>query len=197
MGHSRESKAETHDKIVQTAARRFREAGLQGIGIADLMKEVGLTVGGFYKHFASRDDLVAEAVEAADNTWDSMIAKAIEKETPNDDLHDQLVGRYLDVAHRDAPGNGCVFGALAGDLARSGPRARDVATTRLEHALAHLTSVFRDRRAPAARAAAIVLYCTLVGAVSLARATNDDALSREILTTVGKALKKARPERHP
>jgi TetR/AcrR family transcriptional repressor of nem operon len=65
MGHSRSSKTKTHKRIVQIASKRFREERLAGIGIADLMKEAGLTVGGFYKHFKSRDDLVAEAVGSA------------------------------------------------------------------------------------------------------------------------------------
>jgi TetR/AcrR family transcriptional repressor of nem operon len=195
MGHSRDSKTETHEKIVEVAAKRFREAGLDGVGIADLMKDVGLTVGGFYKHFDSREDLVAEAVEAANGNWPSTVAKAEAERTSNDGLFDRLVGEYLDVAHRDDPGRGCVFGALAGDLGRSGAKTRAVATRNLERALGLLAKVFSDRRAPAARATAILVYSALVGAVSLARATNDEALSREILGTVGKALKKMRPDR--
>ena len=69
MGHSRADKEKTHKRIVKIAARRFREEGLAGVGIAELMKEAGLTVGGFYKHFNSRDDLVAEAVSSALGTW--------------------------------------------------------------------------------------------------------------------------------
>src|SRR5258706_11434711 len=76
MGHSKESKRETHEKVIRAAAKRFREAGIEGIGIADLMKEVGLTVGGFYKHFESRDDLVAEALEVTPTLWDPILAKA-------------------------------------------------------------------------------------------------------------------------
>jgi TetR/AcrR family transcriptional repressor of nem operon len=196
MGHSRESKAETHEKIVQAAAERLREAGLEGIGVADLMKEVGLTVGGFYKHFESRDDLVAEALDAMTNGWDATFADAERRGRGSDALFDALVDGYLDVKHRDHPGQGCLFAALSGDLGRSGDKARGVATRRLERGIDKLATVFDDRRAPAARAAAIFLYSALVGAVSLARATNDEALSREILATVGRVLKKTlRPAR--
>lgn len=190
MGHSKDSKAETHEKIVGTAARRFREVGLDGIGVADLMKDVGLTVGGFYKHFDSRDDLVAEAVDAMQNGWDPTFAEAEAKGHPSDRLFDELVDGYLTVAHRDAPGEGCLFAALADDLGRSGKKTKAVATRKLARAVERLSTVFDDRRAPAARAAAIFVYSALVGAVSLARATNDEALSREILGTVGKVLKK-------
>jgi len=69
MGHSRAQKAKTHKRIVSIASKKFREEGLAGVGIAELMKEAGLTVGGFYKHFDSRDDLVAEAVSSAFGGW--------------------------------------------------------------------------------------------------------------------------------
>lgn len=69
MGRSQLEKQKTHEKIVETASKRLREEGLEGIGVADLMKEAGLTVGGFYKHFASRDDLVAEAIQSAFDSW--------------------------------------------------------------------------------------------------------------------------------
>jgi TetR/AcrR family transcriptional repressor of nem operon len=69
MGHSKAEKAETHKRIVKIASKRFREDGLAGVGISELMKEAGLTVGGFYKHFNSRDDLVAEAISSAFGGW--------------------------------------------------------------------------------------------------------------------------------
>lgn len=195
MGHSQESKAETHQKIVSRAARRLRELGLEGIGVADLMKEVGLTVGGFYKHFDSREHLVAEALGAMRTGWEAIFAAADQRGRSGSALFDELVEAYLDPAHRDTPGEGCVFAALAADLARSSPETRAVATDNLERVLARLTQVFGDRRSPAARASAIFVYSALVGAVSLARATNDPKLSREILTTVARALKKTmRPE---
>lgn len=196
MGHSQESKLETHAKILNAAAKRFRESGLEGIGVADLMQEVGLTVGGFYKHFASRGALVAEALSAMRNGWDGVFADALERGQSNPALFDALVDSYLSTEHRDHPGDGCLFAALSSELGRADDEARAVATHKLETVLQKLTRVFDDRRAPAARAAAICAYAALVGALSLARSTNDDALSREILSTVGKGLKKAaRPAR--
>ncbi|HEY0464783.1 MAG TPA: TetR/AcrR family transcriptional regulator [Polyangiaceae bacterium] len=196
MGHSQESKFETHAKILAAAGKRFREAGLEGIGVADLMQEVGLTVGGFYKHFASRAALVAEAVDSMRNGWDAVFADAHARKQASPALFDALVDSYLSAEHRDHPGEGCLFAALSSELGRAPDEARSAATRKLETALGKLTQVFDDRRAPAARAAAILTYSTLVGALSLSRSTNDEALSREILTTVDKGLKKLlRPER--
>jgi TetR/AcrR family transcriptional regulator, transcriptional repressor for nem operon len=195
VGHSQSQKLETHQKILSAAAKRFRETGLNGIGVAELMQEVGLTVGGFYKHFASRDALVAEAIAAMQNGWDRLFAEA---ESESDAVHarstaslfDDLVNGYLAVEHRDHPGEGCLFAALAPEIGRSGDEARAAATYKLERLLKKLTGVFDDRRAPAARGAAIFTYAALVGALSLARSTNDAALSSEILTTVAKELRK-------
>src|SRR6478609_1999499 len=107
MGHSQEEKAKNHRRIVDIAARRIRESGTDGPGVAELMKEAGLTHGGFYKHFDSRDDLVAEAVERAlrDNEgfMTTLTAGAA-------DAHAALrafVDWYTSAEHRDAPGAGC------------------------------------------------------------------------------------------
>jgi TetR/AcrR family transcriptional regulator, transcriptional repressor for nem operon len=191
MGRSQADKAETHEKIVRTAARRLREEGLLGVGVADLMKEAGLTVGGFYKHFDSRDELVAEALASIESAWEPAIADAKAKDVPDAKIFARLVDGYLSEEHRDAPGAGCVFAALSGDLARGGEKVRGVGTRKLLRGLELLAGLFRGPRA-GARATAIVTYSALIGALSLARiATNDkdDALSREILTTVARAIK--------
>ena len=196
MGHSQQSKRDTYAKIVGTAARRLRERGLAGIGVADLMADAGLTVGGFYKHFASRSELVAQAITAMENGWDTVFAnaKASGQRTPQ--LFDALVDSYLSLEHRDHPAEGgCLFAALSTEIGRSDDEVRAAATRKLETALAKLAAVFDDRRAPAARAAAILTYAALVGAISLARTTNDADLSREILSAVARGLKNMlRPE---
>lgn len=105
MGHSQAEKAATHQRIVDVAARRFRELGLDGIGVADVMKEAGMTVGGFYKHFESRDELVTEALEVAFKSLDIWEARA-------ENLA-QAVRDYLSEAHRDARPRLCA-GRIAG-----------------------------------------------------------------------------------
>ena len=187
MGHSQTDKAETHKRIVKIAAKRLRENGLAGVGIAELMKEAGLTVGGFYKHFDSRDALVIEALGSAFGGWKRRIDAAASGGTPLS--YESLIDDYLNEAHRDNPGTGCTFGALAGDLARSDKRTRALASEQIRNYI-QLVARFlprKDRRT--ARSKAILTLSALVGAVSLARAVSDDALSLEILKTVSKLLK--------
>lgn len=180
MGHSQADKARTHERIVEIAARKLREDGLEGIGVAELMKEAGLTVGGFYKHFGSRDELVAEALDLALSRW---------ADKPPADFA-TLMQTYLSPTHRDAPGAGCAFAALGPDIARGEERLRDVATDHLKRNLDMLTSLLGDR------ANAILAYGAMIGALSLARLAGDETLSREILETVAAkltALAKRRP----
>src|SRR5215468_410828 len=120
MGHSQAAKAKSHEKIVRTAARRLREEGLAGVGVADLMTAAGLTVGGFYKHFDSRDELVAEALASIDSAWERTVAEGKSKAQPDARIFARLIDAYLSEEHRDAPGAGCAFAAVAGDIARSG-----------------------------------------------------------------------------
>ena len=130
MGRSQAAKAETHDRIVQIAAERLRSGGLDGVSVADLMKQAGLTVGGFYKHFATREDLVAEAVAVGQGRWQARMAEATsEEEKPH---LAELIDRYLSPAHRDAPGAGCLAAALVGEIARAGPKTRGAIYRRVE-----------------------------------------------------------------
>src|SRR6266403_1546290 len=124
MGYSKAQKAKTHKRIVKIASKRFREDGLAGVGIAELMKEAGLTVGGFYKHFDSRDDLVAEAVSSAFGGWKRRVEAAASGGPQAS--YAKLIDEYLNEAHRDNPGTGCAFSALAPEIARSDKRTRSL-----------------------------------------------------------------------
>jgi TetR/AcrR family transcriptional repressor of nem operon len=195
MGHSKVEKAETHKRIVAIAAKRFREEGLNGIGIADLMREAGLTVGGFYKHFKSRDALAAEALGSALEMWKHQVKAAASSGPPV--TYESLVDDYLSQAHRDHPGAGCPVSALAGDIARSGKRTRAAASRQIRDNIELVAALLRDTTGKAegeedehtARSRAILTYCALVGAISVARALSDNQLSRETLTTVARLLK--------
>jgi TetR/AcrR family transcriptional repressor of nem operon len=187
MGHSQADKALTHRRIVEIAARRFREKGLDGIGVADLMKEAGLTVGGFYKHFASRDALVAEAVEACSGRWKEQADVAAAGGPPLS--LDKLVGDYLSPSHRDNGGDGCVFSALAPDLARSGEETRAIASAQLDWNIDLVAGLMAEGDDADKRERAILAYSAMVGAVALARVAAGQALSDEILETVVKRLK--------
>jgi TetR/AcrR family transcriptional regulator, transcriptional repressor for nem operon len=191
MGHSREQKAKTHERIVALASKKFREKGLAGIGLADLMKEAGLTVGGFYKHFGSRDDLVAEAISSAAGRWKHSADAAATRGNPV--TYDSIVDEYLSEAHRDHPGTGCPLAALGEDIARSGKRNRALVSEYVEENIALLAKTIHEpgqEDKSTARPRAILSYCALVGAITIARAVSDQQLSREILKTVALRLKK-------
>src|ERR1700736_2036899 len=189
MGHSKAEKAETHKRIVKIASKRFREDGLAGVGISELMKEAGLTVGGFYKHFDSRDDLVAEAVNSAFGGWKRGVEAAKSSGMPVS--YENLIDEYLNEAHRDNPGTGCAFSALAPEIARSDKRTRAITSEQVRNDIQLITTLRPSRDNRTARSKAILTFSALVGAISLARAVSDEALSREILNTVAERLPSA------
>lgn len=194
MGHSKASKANTHARLVQAAAARFKERGMDGISLADLMKELKLTHGGFYKHFGSRDELVTEALALAlSETGQAMRERLF---TGGKADVGAFVDFYLDEAHRDERAAGCAVAAMAGDAARKSAdvqaQFRESIECNLEALSEALTSravgesrASRDSRAAReARARALLVLSTLYGALIMARAVGDSPLSSEILTTV-------------
>src|SRR6266446_8375415 len=187
MGHSKAEKTETHKRIVKIASKRFREDGLARAGISELMKEAGLTVGGFYKHFGSRDDLVAEAVSSAFGGWKRRVDAAASG-GPSISLA-KLIDSYLNEAHRDNPGTGCAFCALAPEIARSDKRTRALTSEQVRNDIQLIATLLPGEDKRTARSRAILIFSALVGAMSLARAVSDEALSREILRTVAELLK--------
>ena len=186
MGHSQDQKIKTHQRIVRAAAKRFRENGLEGVAIADLMEEVGLTVGGFYKHFDSRDDLVVEALRAASGPWQKQLLAAESGGPPL--TYESLVDSYLSEAHRDHPGSGCPISALACDIARGSKQIRSLLTERVKDNFELLANLLPQDDS-AAQSKAILTVSALLGAVELARAVSDEKLSHEILESTREVLK--------
>ena len=176
----RKTKAQTHAKILKVAARRFRELGLDGIGVADVMKQAGVTVGAFYKHFKSRDELVVEALGAAFNDLDAWEKHA--------DTLALLFEKYLTEAHRDNPGAGCAMGALLGDMSRASKSAKTVYTARVKHSLAVTAGLLPSEEDADKRGRALLILTSLLGALNLSRAVSDPSLSREILDKVRQQL---------
>jgi TetR/AcrR family transcriptional regulator, transcriptional repressor for nem operon len=186
MGHSQDQKIKTHERIVRTASKRFREKGLAGVAIADLMKEIGLTVGGFYKHFDSRDDLVAESFRAAAGPWQKQLSAAASGGRPL--TYESLVDSYLSEAHRDHPGTGCPVSALACDIARGSKQIRSLLTEKVKSSF----ELFANLLSPddtAARPKAILTVSALLGAIELARAVSEQSLSEEILKLTREVLR--------
>lgn len=186
MRVSREQMRENRERILDTAATMFRERGFDGVGVADLMKAVGLTHGGFYGHFASKDDLAAQAIGRAFTNANHWLeeAKAAEPGAPLK----AIAGRYLSRQHRDAPGQGCPVAALGCDIARQGEASRQAATEGVRGAIASLAEAAPGEGAGERRRAAIAGYASLVGALVLARIVDDLVLSEEILAAAASAL---------
>lgn len=191
MGASQADKAKTHERLVAAAAARFREKGLDGISLADLMKELGLTHGGFYKHFASRDALVAEAVDRAlDESEQRLRALAFPDGAPD---RAAFVERYLSEAHRDALAEGCAVTGLASDVARKGGPLAERYREQIERNLAVVAQLLPEVPEAERRAAALDFMVRLYGALTLARGAGDSRLSREILRNTREQLSAATP----
>jgi TetR/AcrR family transcriptional repressor of nem operon len=179
MKVTREQAALNRERIVETAAQRFRELGFDGIGVADLMKEAGLTHGGFYGHFSSKEDLIAEASDRALMRSIALFTDVAER-TRGDPLP-AIAGAYLTTGHRDKPGEGCLLAALGSDVSRQGPTVRRAVTDHLRAAVDLLAKLVPGKSKTARRQKAISTYATLVGTMVMARAVDDRALSQEIL----------------
>lgn len=187
VGHSQAGKSDNHQRIVSIAARRFRENGIDGLSVADLMQEAGLTHGGFYRHFDSREDLVAEAVECALEQGGQRAA--VLTSGGRKSAFNAVVDAYLGVAHRDNRGQGCAVTALAADLARGNERTRSAYTRQVRRYLDMILTALEQGGRKGNRQQAVLTLSALVGAVSLARAVNDEHLSLEILKSTASALK--------
>lgn len=188
MRVSREQAEQNRLTVLKSAGRLFRDRGFDGVGIADIMRGAGLTHGGFYGQFSSKEHLAAEAsrgaIAATFGRWEKVAARA---ET---DLLDALAEFYLSTEHREARANGCPIAALAADAARAGP---DIQAAFHDGIAGHLDMLQRgfDRRSGAApdnREAALAALSTLVGALVLSRAVGDTALSAEFLAAARQQL---------
>jgi len=180
MKVSREQAAQNHDRIVETAARLFRARGFEGVGVAELMQAAGLTHGGFYGHFESKEELMERACERALQGSTERWKARVEGARGGDALH-ALAKGYLTERHRDDPGNGCLLASLGPDAARHGAGVRRAITRWLGSAFDFLAAHVPGRTAGARRARSIATLSSWVGAMVLARAVDDERLSREIL----------------
>jgi len=176
----------THERIVETAARAIRRTGFQGLGVADIMKEAGLTHGGFYAHFASRDALLCEALERASQDAAAGLARRIASQHLVDASPlRQLVEAYLADGNLAATEHGCPVAALASEMPRQAPEVREVAAQRVRGLIA---AVARALPAEADADSATVIAAQLAGALQLARALGDKAEGRALLAATRRAL---------
>jgi TetR/AcrR family transcriptional repressor of nem operon len=176
---SREKAQQNRERVVATAARLFRERGLDGVGIADVMKGAGLTHGGFYAQFPSKEQLMAEACSKSSDDLYALWSELAKKD-PKKGLS-VLASAYLSKDHRDNPGSGCVVASLGVDGSRQGEGFRSTLTQSIKRSFDLLMQVVQQRSAKLRRREAIAGFATMVGAMVLARSVNDMALSDEIL----------------
>lgn len=178
-------KEETHERIVQAAARAIRRHGYAGVGVAEVMKEAGLTHGGFYAHFKSRDDLLVEALARAGSDSGANIARAAEaRRARGVSAFRAFVDSYLSETHLQSLDTGCPVAALGSDMARQSGSVRQASAQRVER----LVAAVRGTLPGATRATASVIAGTLVGSLQLARALGDNAEGRAVLGAARKAL---------
>ena len=187
MRYSREHKLETHARIVRKASVRLREKGAHGVGVADLMKEAGLTHGGFYAHFDSRDDLVIEAFTHAMDRSTERWRKLVEQ-TPREKRFATIVNSYLTSLHRDDPGRGCAIPTLGAEIARESARTRRVFAGRLDQMIDILADQVPNLPRKAARKRAAAAMATMIGTLVMARVAGSGDFSDEILGTGREAL---------
>jgi TetR/AcrR family transcriptional repressor of nem operon len=175
MRVSREQMAETHEQIVDAAARLFRAGGFDGVSVDAVMQQAGLTHGGFYRHFRSKDELAAAALR-----------RALERGAARMEKHENLgamVADYLSERHCHDRGNGCAITALGGDMARQGKGVRAVLTAHLRRRLERIARLLRGGTEASRRRRAIAALSGMVGALTLARAVDDPDLAAEILAS--------------
>ncbi|MDA9511098.1 TetR family transcriptional regulator [Bradyrhizobium sp. CCBAU 11386] len=180
MRYSREHKQETHDRIVKKASVRLREKGAHGIGVADLMKEAGLTHGGFYAHFDSREALVIEAFAyAMDRSMEHW--RKISGEVSPEKRLALIAEAYLSALHRDNPGHGCSIPSLGAEIARESPKTRKAFAGKLDEMIEMMTDYIPNLPRKAARKQAIATLATMAGTMLLARIAGTSELSDEVL----------------
>ena len=170
------AKEVSHERIVQAAARAIRRSGYDGTGVADIMKEAGLTHGGFYAHFASREAMLAEAADRAGAEANAFAASVIAAAPPEQSLQ-ALMQAYLSKEHLAAIETGCPVSALGSEMPRQSPEVRRAATRRIKEMIDLVARQSPDWGQPSAHERALVTVAAMVGTLMLARAVDDPALS--------------------
>ena len=193
MRKSREEAAQTRQRILETAAIEFRRTGINGTGLADLMGAAGLTNGGFYRHFDSKDDLVKESFAVAADSATAWIERFV-KARPGIAGILAAVDDYLSVSNRDSDAC-CPFVTLGCEVARGSEAVRDAATTAFMKQVEVISAHLPGRSPAAAKKEALALMSTMIGAMTVARMVSHRELSASILTQARKDLRRQLQEK--
>jgi TetR/AcrR family transcriptional repressor of nem operon len=181
MRYEREHKANTHKRIVEDAARRFRSEGLSGASVATVMGDTGLTHGGFYKHFRNKNDLLVESMGEAFRQIAEWLVEVAER--ADGSAWEAILAAYLSLEHCDHPEVGCPLAGLAPELARCEPDVKARIGAEMVLYKDRLTRFMPGRRSAERERAFFIIFPTMIGAVSLARMLPDAAARRRILNT--------------
>lgn len=181
------AKEASHERIVKAAAKAIRRSGYDGTGVADIMKEAGLTHGAFYAHFESREAMLAEAADRAGAEANALVASIVGS-LPSDQALQTLVQMYLSKEHLVNIETGCPNSALCSEMPRQSPEVRHAATRRIKEMIDLIARQFPDSGKQTAYERALVTMATLVGTLVLARAVDDAALSDEWCSATLKSL---------
>ncbi|MCO4315838.1 TetR/AcrR family transcriptional regulator [Phyllobacterium sp. 21LDTY02-6] len=192
MRVSKEQAAENRARIVEVASRQFRQKGFGGIGVADVMKQAGLTHGGFYGHFASKDDLIAESCDAAMKRSAEKWSQLVEQD--RESALDAIILSYLSKTHEGNLANSCTMSMLAPDIARHGGEVQARFTEGTKRLLDIMSLVVDEPSQQAKRKKALEIMAGLVGAVVLSRASDDPDFADEILDAVRSGFQGSEPE---
>lgn len=187
MKKTKQEAAETRRRIVKTAAAEFRRKGINGTGLSDLMAAAGLTHGGFYRHFDSKDQLVTESCAAAVDSVVETFTAALSQRVKRSGL-EAVAASYLSTDHRDDSSGCCPFVALGSELARSDDSTRAAATAGFLKLVDIIAGQFKRTRSDVAKGRALVALSTMIGAVTMSRIVIDPALSAAILRQTEKHL---------
>ena len=187
--HDLSRKEATHERIVEAAARAIRRSGYSGPGVADIMKDAGLTHGGFYAHFESREAMLAEAADRAGAESVATLER-VAADAPPEKALQTLIRGYLSREHLERPESGCPMAALGSEMPRQAPEVRRAATRRIKEAIDLVARQLPEWGRPGAHEQALATLSTMVGAMVLARAVDDPKLSDEFRSA---ALKHSTP----
>jgi TetR/AcrR family transcriptional regulator, transcriptional repressor for nem operon len=183
MRYEPNHKARTHRRILKTAARRFLAEGLDGLGVATVMKSSGLTVGGFYKHFRSKEQLLAEAVEEGFCEFGEKLM-AVAKQAPAGEAWKEIIKWYLSVEHCEHTDTGCPVSALAPDIARATPQIKKRIAAMMQARRERLMKFMPGHNAEEKERSFIVIFTAMAGAVSVARMMPDLAVRQRTRSSV-------------
>lgn len=173
-------KEASHERILQAATRAIRRSGYGGTGVADIMREAGLTHGGFYAHFASREAMLAEAADLAGAESVGALEQFASAAPPKD-AYRTLLKTYLSRAHVERAESGCPVAALGSEMPRQAPEVREAATRRIKDMIDLVTRYAPDGSKPEGRRKALATTATMIGALILARAVDDRQLGNDVL----------------